>query len=313
MEAISLFGKIKSAFLYKPNFGTSSMWTKKGMKTVEGQSKQVLSKLSLPGVKNIIAVASGKGGVGKSTTAVNLAISLASFNRKIGLLDADIYGPSIPMLMNLREKPQVDEKKKLIPLVNYGIKCMSMGFMIDKESPMIWRGPMVMSALEQMLRDTQWGELDTMVIDLPPGTGDAQLSICQRVPLNGAVIVCTPQDLALLDAVRGTNMFRKLQVPILGIVENMSYFTCSSCSQRHYIFGKEGAKKKAEEMGIHFLGEIPLIPKIRELSDTGRPITITEGEGPHAAAYKNIAKDILTQLESESFIRAQQPPKIVVQ
>jgi len=265
---------------------------------------------SLSRVKNIIAVASGKGGVGKSTTAVNLSIALRAQKNRIGLLDADVYGPSIPMLMNLRGKPEVTEGKLLIPLVNYDIKCMSMGFLVDADSPMIWRGPMVMSAIEQMLHKVDWGDLDILVIDLPPGTGDAQLSICQRVRLSGSVIVCTPQDLALLDAVRGVNMFRKVNVPILGIVENMSHYICSHCGEVSYIFGRDGAKNTAKKINIDFLGEIPLHPLIRETSDSGKPITATDLKSPQSLVYSEIAKKILAKLHDQSFTQKQENPKI---
>jgi len=276
--------------------------------------QQIENKPSLPGVKKIIAVASGKGGVGKSTTAVNLAIALSKHDKKIALLDADIYGPSIPMLMNLSgQRPQLTDDKKLVPLSNYGIKCMSMGFMIEEDSPMIWRGPMVMSALEQMFRQTQWGDVDIMVIDLPPGTGDAQLSICQRVPVAGAVIVCTPQDLALLDAVRGTNMFRKVDVPIFGIVENMSHFICPHCNGESHIFGKEGARNTATKMNIPFLGEVPLHPRIRELSDQGKPITIAEPNSPQSKAYQDIADKVASKLEDPELNKQQEGPKIVIE
>ena len=227
----------------------------------------------LPGVKSIIAVASGKGGVGKSTTAVNIALGLAAGGHSVGLLDADIYGPSMPRMMGISGRPNSADSKTLDPMENYGIKVMSIGFMIDEETPMIWRGPMVQSALEQMMRDVNWGELDVLVVDMPPGTGDAQLTMAQRVPLTGAVIVSTPQDIALLDARKGLNMFRKVDVPVFGIVENMSYFLCPDNGKRYDIFGHGGAKKEAERMGVDFLGEVPIEIDIREMSDKGTPIT----------------------------------------
>jgi len=260
---------------------------------------QLPPRPTIPGISKIIAVASGKGGVGKSTTAVNLALAISSRNKKVAVLDADIYGPSIPTLLNLRDKsPETDSQKRMIPLSNYGIQCMSMGFLVEEESAMIWRGPMVMSAIDQMLRQTLWEDIDYMVIDLPPGTGDAQLTICQRVPLDGAVIVCTPQDLALLDAVRGANMFRKVDVPILGVIENMSYHVCNNCGEVSHIFGHEGARKTARKMGLDFLGEVPLHTKIRELSDAGRPIVISEPDGAQSMPYFHIADRIISTLDN---------------
>ncbi len=238
-------------------------------------------------VKHIVAVASGKGGVGKSTTAVNLALALAANGLKVGLLDADIYGPSIPRLLALTGA-QIDTDT-LAPVENYGIKVMSMGFLVDEETPMIWRGPMVQSALTQLLNDINWGPLDIMVVDMPPGTGDAQLTMAQQVPLAGAVIVSTPQDLALIDARKGLNMFKRVNVRLLGIVENMSYFVCPHCSGRTDIFSHGGGKAEAAKLGVPLLGEIPLDIKIRETSDTGQPIVIDDPDGPHAKAYRDIA------------------------
>lgn len=213
--------------------------------------------LSIDGIKDIIAVASGKGGVGKSTTAVNLAVALANTSGlKVGLLDADIYGPSIPTMMKLHGKPEVSEDLKMIPAENHGVRCMSIGFLVDKDAPIVWRGPMVMSALEKLTRGVAWGKLDILVVDMPPGTGDAQLSISQRLQLSGALIVSTPQDIALIDARRGANMFRKVEVPIMGLVENMSCFQCPHCSEKSYIFGRGGAQRTAEEMDMEFLGEV---------------------------------------------------------
>ncbi len=270
-----------------------------------GQGKQ-----GLAGVRHIIAVASGKGGVGKSTTAVNLALGLAALGHKVGLLDADIYGPSQPRLMGISGKPQSPDGKRLDPMSNYGIKVMSMGFMIAEDTPMIWRGPMVMGALTQLLRDVNWAPLDVLVCDLPPGTGDAQLTMAQNVPLSGAVIVSTPQDIALLDAKKGLNMFRKVDVPVLGIIENMSYFCCPNCGHRSEIFAHGGARQEAEKGGVDFLGEIPLDIAIRETSDNGRPIVVSDPTSPHAAAYREIAQRIWDKLEGGTGRAA---PRIVIQ
>ncbi|MEN3953153.1 iron-sulfur cluster carrier protein ApbC [Iodidimonas sp. SYSU 1G8] len=246
-------------------------------------------------VKSIIAVASGKGGVGKSTTAVNIALALQALGLKVGLLDTDIYGPSVPRLMGLTGRPKTDGKV-LLPMENYGMKCMSMGFMVDEQTAMIWRGPMVVSAITQMLGDVAWGELDVLVLDLPPGTGDAQLTIAQRVPLTGAVIVSTPQDLALLDARRGLAMFEKVKVPTLGIVENMSTFICPQCGHESHIFGHGGARAEAGKLGVDFLGEVPLHMAIRESADAGTPIVVKEPNGPHAQAYLEIASKIAAKI-----------------
>jgi ATP-binding protein involved in chromosome partitioning len=270
-------------------------------------------KQLVPGVRTIIAVASGKGGVGKSTTAVNLALALAAKGLKIGILDADIYGPSQPRMMGITGRPVSHDGKTLIPMQNYGVKVMSMGFLVPEDTPMIWRGPMVMGALEQMLRDVAWGELDSLVIDLPPGTGDAQLTISQRVPVTGAVIVSTPQDIALLDARKGLNMFRKVDVPVLGIIENMSYHVCSNCGHVEHIFSHGGAKREAERLGTEFLGELPLHIDIRETSDSGTPIVMSRPDSEHAKAYRKIADRVWQKIESEIGSGARQPPKIVIQ
>ncbi len=266
----------------------------------------------VPGVANIIAVASGKGGVGKSTTAVNFALALKERGLKVGILDADIYGPSMPRLLGLKDKPQQIAGNKLAPLEAYGLKVMSMGFLVDEETPMIWRGPMVMSALSQMLKDVAWGELDVLVVDMPPGTGDAQLTMAQQVPLAGAVIVSTPQDLALIDARKGLNMFRKVNVPVLGIVENMSTFICPHCGEASNIFGHGGAKSEAARLGVPFLGEVPLTLAIRETSDEGRPVVASDPTSPAAQAYREIAARAFAELgRKEGGARA--APRIVME
>jgi ATP-binding protein involved in chromosome partitioning len=262
----------------------------------------------IPGVKNIIAVASGKGGVGKSTVAVNLALSLAKLGLKVGLLDADIYGPSVPRLLAITEKPESDGHR-LMPIERHGIKTMSIGFLVKEDEAMIWRGPMVQSALSQMLADVAWAPLDVLVLDMPPGTGDAQLTIAQRVPLKGAVIVSTPQDIALIDAKKGIAMFNKTQVPILGVVENMSMFTCPDCGSSHAIFGHGGARETAEKLGAPFLGEIPLVPRIRETSDSGQPVSVSVPDGPEAKAFLDLAKKVAASLETAS----KPAPKIVIE
>jgi ATP-binding protein involved in chromosome partitioning len=265
--------------------------------------------VGVPGVESIIAVASGKGGVGKSTTAVNLALGLATLGLKVGVLDADIYGPSLPKLLAIKERPQTLGGTRLKPISRYGLTVMSIGFVVDEETPMIWRGPMVISALTQMLREVEWGALDVMVVDMPPGTGDAQLTMAQQVPLKGAVIVSTPQDLALIDARRGIAMFRRVNVPVLGIVENMSYFQCPECGTRSDIFGHGGARREAERLGVPFLGEVPLHMTIREKSDAGLPVVATEPDGPHAKAYCEIAARVRDQLKGSG--RA--APRIVIE
>jgi ATP-binding protein involved in chromosome partitioning len=266
----------------------------------------------IPGVDAVIAVASGKGGVGKSTTAVNLALGLRDLGLKVGMLDADIYGPSLPKLLAIKEKPQTIGGNRLKPIERYGLTVMSIGFLIDEETPMIWRGPMVMSAITQMLREVEWGKLDVMVVDMPPGTGDAQLTMAQQVPLKGAVIVSTPQDLALIDARRGVAMFRRVNVPVLGVVENMSYFLCPSCGTRSDIFGHGGAQKEAERQGVPFLGEVPLHMTIREKSDAGLPVVATEPDGPHAKIYREIAARVLAQLKGGAEA-GRAAPKIVIE
>jgi len=261
------------------------------------------------GVKHMIAVASGKGGVGKSTTAVNLALGLQAIGLKSGILDADIYGPSQPRLLGLKGRPQVAQGKTLRPMEAYGLKAMSMGFLVDEGTPIIWRGPMVVSALTQMLRDVAWGDLDVLVIDMPPGTGDVQLTMAQQVPLSGAIIVSTPQDLALIDARKGLNMFRRVDVPVLGIVENMSYFVCPKCGERSEIFGHGGAMREAEKLGIPFLGGVPLDMEIRLTSDQGQPIVASSPNGAHARTYRDIANRAWEQLRAGSSAQVK-PPKL---
>jgi ATP-binding protein involved in chromosome partitioning len=264
----------------------------------------------IPGVDAIIAVASGKGGVGKSTTAVNLALGLRDLGLKVGMLDADIYGPSLPKLLAIREKPQTIGGTRLKPIERYGMNVMSIGFLIEEETPMIWRGPMVMSALTQMLREVEWGKLDVMVVDMPPGTGDAQLTMAQQVPLKGAVIVSTPQDLALIDARRGVAMFKRVNVPVLGVIENMSYFVCPHCGTRSDIFAHGGARHEAERLGVPFLGEVPLHMAIREKSDAGLPVVATDPDGEHARIYRDIAAKVRDMLKGGTGRAA---PKIVVE
>ncbi len=265
---------------------------------------------AIPGVGAIIAVASGKGGVGKSTTAVNLALGLRDLGLKVGMLDADIYGPSVPKLLAIRGKPETIGGTRLKPMEGYGLKVMSIGFLVEEETPMIWRGPMVMSALTQMLREVEWGALDIMVVDMPPGTGDAQLTIAQQVPLRGAVIVSTPQDLALIDARRGIAMFKRVNVPVLGIVENMSTFVCPQCGTRTDIFGHGGARREAERLGVPFLGEVPLHIDIRAKSDAGQPVVASDPDGPHAQCYREIAANVRAGLAGGS---ARVAPKIVIE
>ncbi|PYB77309.1 iron-sulfur cluster carrier protein ApbC [Rhizobium wuzhouense] len=258
------------------------------------------SKAGVPGIEAIIAVASGKGGVGKSTTAVNLALALKANGLRVGILDADVYGPSMPRLLGITGRPQQIENRIIVPMENFGIKVMSMGFLVDEGTAMIWRGPMVQSALMQMLREVAWGDLDVLVVDMPPGTGDAQLTMAQQVPLSGAVIVSTPQDLALIDARKGLNMFNKVEVPVLGIVENMSYFIAPDTGHRYDIFGHGGARKEAEKIGVPFLGEVPLTISIREHSDDGTPVVVAEPESPQTAVYLSIAEKVWAEVKARS-------------
>ena len=250
----------------------------------------------LPKVKNIVAVASGKGGVGKSTTAVNLALALAAEGATVGILDADIYGPSQPMMMGLEGRPESADGKTMEPLENYGVQVMSIGFLVDPADPMIWRGPMATQALEQLLRQTNWGDLDYLIVDMPPGTGDIQLTLSQRVPLTGAVIVTTPQDIALLDARKGLKMFEKVGVPILGIVENMAVHVCSNCGHAEHIFGAGGGERMAKEYGVDYLGGLPLTMSIREQADSGRPTVVSDPDGEIAAIYKSVARQMAVKI-----------------
>lgn len=269
---------------------------------------QQQAKAGVPGIGSIIAVASGKGGVGKSTSAVNLALGLQALGLRVGVLDADIYGPSVPRLLGISGRPKQGEGRTIMPMENYGLKVMSMGFLVDEEAAMIWRGPMVQSALMQMLREVVWGELDVLVLDMPPGTGDVQLTIAQQVPLAGAVIVSTPQDLALIDARKGITMFRKVEVPLLGVIENMSYFIAPDTGKRYDIFGHGGAQAEAERIGVPFLGAVPLTMSIRETSDAGTPIVVSEPDGPQAQSYREIAQKVWTEIGRGT---ARTAPKII--
>lgn len=275
--------------------GGSSFNPVSNLKRCMGGEKKNARKFPVPGVKDIILVASGKGGVGKSTVAVNLALAL-SLNKKeklVGLLDADVYGPSIPKMMNLYGQPELTKNNLMVPLVNYGIKCMSMGFLVDDKSPVVWRGLMVMSAIEKLFRQVAWGPLDYLIVDMPPGTGDTQLSISQTIPVTGAVIVSTPQDVALLDARKGVLMFQKVNVPVLGVVQNMSFFICPKCGEKSHIFGKDGASKLACELGIQTLADIPLDILIQETSDTGQPLVITKPTNTTALMYRKLAQKVV--------------------
>ena len=277
-----------------------------------GQAQGQAARALVPGVKAIVAVASGKGGVGKSTVASNLALALARIGHSVGLLDADIYGPSQPRMLGIRGRPETADGKILEPMRAFGVKVMSMGFLVPEETPMIWRGPMVMSAIQQMLRDVNWGALDILVVDMPPGTGDAQLTMAQQVPLAGAVIVSTPQDIALIDARKGLNMFRKVDVPVLGIVENMSWFACPNCGHVTHVFAHGGAREEAERLGVEFLGEVPLDIAIRETSDEGRPIVASRPETLHATVFLKIAERVAAKVLGGAGA-ARTPPRILVQ
>ena len=276
-------------------------------------TSNTVAKPGIPGVKSIVAVASGKGGVGKSTVAVNLALGLATEGMRVGILDCDIYGPSIPRMMGISGRPVSPDGNRLMPMANHGLVCMSMGFLVEEDTPMIWRGPMVMSALEQLMRDVEWGKLDVMVCDLPPGTGDAQLTMAQRVPLTGAVIVSTPQDVALADVRKAYAMFEKVDVPVFGFIENMSYFQCPHCGDRTEIFGHGGARQEAERLGVDFLGEIPLVPQIRETSDSGTPVIATDPSGMEATIFEDIAGRVAVKIEQALAAAEASAPRIVIQ
>jgi ATP-binding protein involved in chromosome partitioning len=267
----------------------------------------------LPGVKNIIAVASGKGGVGKSTTAVNLALALAAEGAQVGILDADIYGPSQPMMLGITGRPDSLEENTIEPMEAYGLQASSIGFLIDDDAPMVWRGPMVTSALEQLLRQTRWRDLDYLIVDMPPGTGDIQLTLAQKVPVTGSVIVTTPQDIALLDARKGLKMFEKVGVPIIGIIENMSTYVCTKCGHEEHVFGTGGGQKMCKEYGVDFLGDLPLNLSIREQADAGRPTVVADPDGAISAIYKGIARQVAIRVATLSKDMSSKFPNIVVQ
>jgi ATP-binding protein involved in chromosome partitioning len=267
----------------------------------------------VPGVKNIIAVASGKGGVGKSTTAVNLALALAAEGAQVGVLDADIYGPSQPMMLGITGRPESKDGKTLEPLEAWGVQAMSIGFLIDVDTPMVWRGPMVTQALEQLLKDTNWRDIDYLIVDLPPGTGDIQLTLAQKVPVTGAVIVTTPQDIALIDARKGLKMFEKVSVPIVGVVENMSIHVCSNCGHAEHIFGEGGAQRMCKDYNVPFLGALPLDIKIREQADSGRPTVVADPDGKTAAIYKEIARKTAVFVAQKAEDFSAKFPSIVIQ
>ncbi len=280
--------------------------------TIASRSVQAGVKL-LDGVKNTIAVASGKGGVGKSTVSVNLALALAAEGARVGVLDADIYGPSQPRMLGVTGKPDTKDGKSLEPKENYGVQTMSIGFLIDDETPMIWRGPMVTQALEQLLKDTRWRDIDYLIIDLPPGTGDIQLTLSQRIPVSAAVIVTTPQDIALLDARKAYKMFEKVKVPVLGVVENMSTHVCSNCGHEEAIFGEGGGQKMADDYGLSFLGKLPLAMRIREDADSGKPTVVAEPDGAITASYRNIARNVSAKLSLQQKEYASKFPNIVIE
>ena len=267
----------------------------------------------LPGVKNIIAVASGKGGVGKSTTAANLALALSAEGARVGILDADIYGPSLPMMLGINGRPQTKEENTIEPMEGHGLQASSIGFLVDQDSPMVWRGPMVTSALEQLLRQTRWRDLDNLIVDMPPGTGDIQLTLSQKVPVTGAVIVTTPQDIALLDARKGLKMFEKVGVPIIGIVENMSTYICPSCGHEEHVFGSGGGQKMCSDYSVDFLGSIPLNLSIREQSDAGCPTVVAEPNGAISQVYKQIARQVAIRIAGLAKDMSSKFPNIVIQ
>ena len=291
-----------------------------GIDSAEVKIKQVINAHSvqkslkrIEGIKNIIAIASGKGGVGKSTTAVNIALALAADGASVGILDADIYGPSQPRMLGISGQPQSDDGKTLEPMENYDIKAMSIGFLVEEDTPMIWRGPMVTQALEQLLNDTNWGNLDYLIVDLPPGTGDTQLTLSQKIPVSGAVIVTTPQDIALLDARKGLKMFEKVEVPVLGIVENMSIHICSECGHAEHIFGKGGGQLMATEAEVDFLGALPLDYTICQLADEGRPTVVSEPDSKNTQLYKDISRSMSAKLASKGKDYSSAFPNIVIQ
>jgi len=267
----------------------------------------------LPNVKNIIAIASGKGGVGKSTTAVNLALALAAEGAQVGILDADIYGPSQPMMLGITGRPESIEENTIEPMEGHGLQASSIGFLIEEDAPMVWRGPMVTSALEQLLRQTRWRDLDYLIVDMPPGTGDIQLTLSQKVPVTGAVIVTTPQDIALLDARKGLKMFEKVGVPIVGIIENMSTYVCTKCGHEEHIFGSGGGEKMCKEYSVDFLGALPLNLSIREQADAGRPTVVADPDSAISAIYKNIARQVAIRVATLSKDMSSKFPSIVVQ
>ena len=280
---------------------------------VSQRSPSIEQPFPLPGIRAVLAVSSAKGGVGKSTTAVNLAVGMAQRGKRVAMLDADVYGPSLPRLLGISGTPPSLADKRLAPMQAYGIGCMSIGFLVEEATPMIWRGAMVMGAIENLIKDVAWGDLDVLVLDLPPGTGDAQLSITQRIPLTGAIIVSTPQDIALLDTRKGIAMLRKMDVPILGLVENMSYFTCPDCDGRSDIFGHGGAQMAAKELGLDFLGEIPLDLAIRETADAGTPIVVAAPDSAVAGAYFRIVDQVLEKIDAKKSDPTQKAPRIVVE
>ena len=267
----------------------------------------------IPGIKNIIAVASGKGGVGKSTTAVNLALALAAEGAQVGILDADIYGPSQPMMLGIAGRPESKDGKHLEPMMGHGLQAISIGFLIDIDTPMVWRGPMVTQALEQLLKDTSWRDLDYLVVDLPPGTGDIQLTLAQKVPVTGAVIVTTPQDIALIDARKGLKMFEKVGIPILGVVENMSFHVCPQCGHESHIFGAGGAEKMCRDYGTELLGQLPLDEAIRTQADSGKPTVVSDPDGPVAEIYRRIARRSAVKIAESQRDMTSKFPNIVVQ
>ena len=291
--------------------GVDSVDVEVGWKIVSHAVQKNLSPL--PNVKNIIAVASGKGGVGKSTTTVNLALALAAEGARVGVLDADIYGPSIPRMLGITGQPTSTDGNSLQPMENYGVQAMSIGFLIEEDTPMIWRGPMVTQALEQLLNDTNWKDVDYLIIDLPPGTGDTQLTLAQKIPVSGAVIVTTPQDIALLDAKKGLKMFEKVEVPVLGIVENMSIHICSNCGHAEHIFGEGGGQRMAEEYGVDFLGALPLDIRIREEADSGNPTVAAEPDSKIAEIYREIARKTAAKLATKAKDHSAAFPNIVIQ